>query len=123
MSRGSRKIADVVELAWKKGARFDAWSEFFDEDAWKSAFEECGLSGEKEAQKQYELKDPLPWEHIGAGIDKQFLIEEYSRALEGEKTKDCTFDDKKCSKCAICWNLKCKNEIQGSRNFESSEVS
>ncbi len=117
MSRGSRDTADVVELAWQNGARFDAWSEFFDLDAWQCAANECGVDLEAEAQKSFSIDEDLPWDHIDCGVDKKFLIDEFNRSLDCEKTKDCTFGEAKCSKCAICWNLNCKNVIQETREM------
>ena len=117
MSRGGRKIADVVENAWKNGAKFDAWSEFFDEEAWEEAAETCGVDMQKEAHKSLNLDEPLPWEHIGCGVDKKFLREEFNRALSGKTTQDCTANDEKCTRCAVCWNLPCKNHIQEKRVF------
>ena len=117
MSRGSREIAGVVELAWKKGARFDAWSEFFNLEAWESAAKECDLDLEMEAQKAFSLDEDLPWDHINCGVEKQFFIDEFNRSMKCEKTKDCTSDDAKCSKCALCWNLNCKNVIQETREL------
>ncbi len=117
MSRGGREIADVVELAWKKGAKFDAWTELFDEEAWREASLEAGVDLQKLASKTFDLDDNLPWDHIGCGIDKAFLKEEWDRACKGQTTPDCTGKDQKCEKCAICWNLGCKNCIQGTRSF------
>ena len=122
MSRGGREIADVVELAWKNGAKFDAWSEFFNEEAWAQAAKECNVDLQAEAHKSIELDSLLPWEHIGCGVDKQFLLNELSRSKEGIRTHDCTANVEKCSKCAVCWNLPCKNHIQEAREFNVSEV-
>ena len=117
MSRGDRRIADVVENAWKNGAKFDAWSEFFNEEAWGKSAKECGIDLQSEAHKSIDLDTTLPWEHIGCGVDKKFLIDELERSKAGIKTQDCTANGEKCAKCAVCWNLPCKNHIQNFRKF------
>ena len=122
MSRGGREIADVVELAWKNGSKFDAWSEFFNEEAWIKAAKDCNVDLQAEAHKSIEVDSYLPWEHIGCGVDKQFLLDELARSKEGIKTQDCTANGAKCSKCAVCWNLPCKNHIQETREFSVGEV-
>ncbi len=60
MSRGGREVCDVVETAWRHGARFDAWTEFFSLDTWRAAWE-CGVDMEGIAQGQYETSWVTPW--------------------------------------------------------------
>ena len=117
MSRGGRNIADVVELAWKNGAKFDAWTEFFNEAAWKGAADAVGIDLQALAAKEFSFDEKLPWEHIGCGVDKSFLLEEWKRACKGATTSDCTSKEKNCEKCAVCWNLGCKNCVQGERRY------
>ena len=117
MSRGGRNIADVVELAWKNGAKFDAWTEFFNEEAWKGAADAVGIDLQALAAKEFSFDEKLPWEHIGCGVDKSFLLEEWNRACKGVTTSDCTSKDKKCEKCAVCWNLGCQNCVQRERRY------
>ena len=122
MSRGSREIADVVELAWKNGAKFDAWSEFFNEEAWAQAAKGCNVDLQAEAHKIIPTDSPLPWEHIGCGVDKKFLLNELKLSKEGIRTQDCTANGEKCTKCAVCWNLPCKNHLQEPREFSTEEA-
>lgn len=117
MSRGGREIADVVYKAWLNGARFDAWSEFFNEDAWRLAADSCGIDLQVEAHKTFDVEKPLPWDHIGCGIDKKFLLSELEKSKNESTTPDCTSVGVKCSRCAACWNLPCRNHIEGVREF------
>ncbi len=100
MSRGGREVALLVEEAWKRGARFDAWTEHFSEDAWHEAARALGLDMEAVAHRRLDVADPLPWDHIDSGVTKSFLVRERSRALAGQTTEDCTFSA--CSACGIC---------------------
>lgn len=100
MSRGSRACADMVEAAWRAGARFDAWTELFREDAWRTAAEQTGIDPERIAQVSYEPGYVLPWAHISAGVSQRFLALERARAQRGETTPDCTFGA--CTGCGVC---------------------
>ncbi|MFR3272965.1 MAG: radical SAM protein [Slackia sp.] len=76
MSRGGREVADVVETAWRAGARFDAWTELFSLDGWKAACEACGVSMEGIAQATYDTDYIPPWSHLSAGLFVKFLQRE-----------------------------------------------
>ena len=80
MGRGDRRMANVVENAWKKGARFDLWNETFDYNLWQAAFVECGFDLEKNAQKEFDTGQILPWDHLG-GPQKKYLLSHYNQAL------------------------------------------
>ena len=123
MSRGDRKIADLVELAWKCGARFDAWTEMFDEEAWASAASELDLDLEELAHKEYDFDETLPWDHISCGVDKEFLLSERKLAEKGDVTGDCTSSACKCSKCGVCFDLHCSNKLQDVRSFSDAAFS
>jgi len=89
LSRGDRRLGQVVHRAWQLGARFDAWDELLDESLWWRAFAEAGLDPNFYARRERPLDEVLPWDHIDVGVRKRFLIEEYQRSLRGETTIDC----------------------------------
>jgi len=89
LSRGDRRLGQVIHRAWQSGARFDAWDELFDEGLWWRAFTEAGLDPNFYARRERALNEVLPWDHIDVGVRKEFLIEEYQRSLRGETTVDC----------------------------------
>lgn len=113
MSRGGREVADVVEAAWKRGARFDAWTEFFDEKAWAEAFEEAGVDARSIAETTYDSTHAMPWAHISCGVDDGFLAKERELAYEGVTTEDCTFGS--CTLCGVCPSLRVTNVLQEDR--------
>lgn len=88
LARGGRETADVIERAYERGARFDSWKEYFNFDTWMQALADCGQTLEQHLRAR-ELDEFLPWEIIDAGVDKQFLIKEYEKALEEKTTMDC----------------------------------
>ncbi len=97
VARGDRRIAAVIHRAWRLGCRFDAWAEHFRFDLWSEAFAAEGLDIHAEAEKKLSPEDPLPWDHISAGVRKRFLVREYQRALRAELSPDC-----RSGKCLAC---------------------
>ncbi len=81
MGRGDRRYADVIEAAWRHGARFDLWDECFDYTRWQEAFAEGGLDLEQAAQRGFAPDEFLPWEHLG-GPDKSYLLTHHDAALQ-----------------------------------------
>ena len=88
-ARGDRKVADVIETAWRQGAKFDAWSEYFDFDRWQAAFEACGVDPAFYANRTREKDELLPWDVTSVGVTKNFLWRERERAYEAVITPDC----------------------------------
>ena len=113
MSRGGREVADWVEAAWRRGARFDAWTELFNEEAWTGAAEELGLDPAAIAQAEFPTDYVLPWAHITAAVSPKFLARERERAAAGVTTPDCTFEN--CSACGACPTLGVDIELQQER--------
>ena len=113
MSRGGREVADWVEAAWRRGARFDAWTELFNEEARTGAAEELGLDPAAIAQAEFPTDYVLPWAHITAAVSPKFLARERERAAAGITTPDCTFEN--CSACGACPTLGVDIELQQER--------
>lgn len=113
MSRSGREAADLVEGAWRRGARFDAWSECFREDAWRDAAADVGIDVDAVAQTSYPTDYVMPWDHISCGASVRWLARERERADLGQTTPDCTFD--RCSACGVCMNLGTENMLATDR--------
>lgn len=109
-AKGSRRVADVLYEAWKKGCRFDGWSEHFDYDKWLQAFDEIGIEPAAYANRRIEFEEKLPWDHIKVGLKKEFLINEYKQAVNYNLTEDCRFV--KCSDCGVCPEVELGNVLQ-----------
>lgn len=113
MSRGGREAAAWVEEAWRRGARFDAWTEHFNEEAWIGAAEALGIDPARIAQADFPTDYVLPWAHITAAVSPKFLARERARAQEGVTTPDCTFEN--CSACGACPTLGAEIELMEER--------
>ena len=95
-ARGDRRVADVIEEAWRNGAKFDSWSEYFDFQRWQDAFASCGLSMDFYATRQRDKDEVLPWDMISTGVSKRFLWREREQCYQNKITPDCR---KQCTGC------------------------
>jgi radical SAM family uncharacterized protein len=98
LTRGGRRLGDVIENAWKKGARFDAWRDQYRQDIWEQAFDECNIKPAQYIFGERSIDEAFPWDHISAGINKAFLKKEYFNAKDGVLRIDCA---ENCSNCGI----------------------
>lgn len=113
LSRGGRDLSGVIMGAWRRGARFDAWTEQFDLARWEDAAREEGIDLRAVAQTPFELEARLPWEHVSPGVSRGFLLREWRRAMKAETTPDCTRTS--CTGCGICPTLHAENVLVGDR--------
>ena len=88
-ARGDRKMADVLEAAWRLGCRFDGWTDQFSFENWMKAFEQCGVDPAFYANRRREKGELLPWAFIDAGVTEAYLWREHERAMRAEVTPDC----------------------------------
>jgi radical SAM family uncharacterized protein/radical SAM-linked protein len=117
VGRSDRRLAPVIEAAWRAGAGLDAWFESAERShaAWTQAIEAAGLAPRYRALEmgawsaaeslspenlQAFCRQPLPWDHIDSGVDKDWLAADLARALAAAVVPDCSFDG--CSHCGVC---------------------
>ncbi len=98
LARGDRRLAKVIEQAWRDGAKFDAWQEHFNFQRWLQAFQSAGLDPDFYAHRERTYQETLPWEHIDSGVRKSFLWEDYQLSLQGITQEDCRDG---CQHCGI----------------------
>lgn len=89
LARGDRRLSAVILEAYKGGAIFDAWSEYFKADVWEAAFAACGTDVAFYTTRTRSTDEILPWDFINIGVDKTFLIREWERAMAGELSPNC----------------------------------
>ena len=89
LARGDRRMCKVLETAWRKGSKLDAWEEYFSLDRWLEAFEECGLDPHFYANRTRSLDEKMPWDMISSGVTTAYLRRERERAFAGVTTPDC----------------------------------
>ena len=88
LARGDRRLAPVIESAWRAGARFDGWDEVFDEQHWTGALAEHGVDVAAYLGTR-PVSARLPWDHIDVGLEEGFLLGEYKKALKGRASPPC----------------------------------
>jgi len=81
IGRGDRRLCSVIETAWRSGARFDLWNECFDYELWRSAFDKFGMDIEAAAQRQFDVDEILPCEHL-AGPKTKYLLGHLDEAMK-----------------------------------------
>lgn len=114
VSKMGRRGFDLIMAAWKRGCRFDAWSDQFDYPAWQAAAGDIGIDLEDVACEQFDLEARLPWDHTSPGVSKGYLQREWRRAMSAEVTPDCTFTS--CTGCGVCPSLGVSNVLVGERS-------
>jgi hypothetical protein len=103
LSRGDRRMAEAVERAWRKGAKFDAWNEHFLENAWAEALAEEGLTTTFYTHRKRTVDEIFPWEHIDVAVTKKFLTQDYLMSQAQETRIDCRHQ---CFACGILPKLR-----------------
>lgn len=96
LARGDRRLGQVIRKVYEKGGFYDAWGEYYSNDRWLEAIEECGLSVDFYAHRERPLDEILPWDFIDCGVTKEFLKREWEKALQEEVSENCS---RKCQGC------------------------
>ncbi|MGN0468157.1 MAG: TIGR03960 family B12-binding radical SAM protein [Acutalibacteraceae bacterium] len=96
LARGDRRLADVIEYAWRHGCKFDSWDDSLKYDVWLEAFDALGIDPLFYSSRKRSFDEVLPWDHLDYGIRKEFLISENIKAHKNETTPHCRI------KCAGC---------------------
>ena len=96
LSRGDRRVGGVIEAAWRRGARMEAWSDYFDYRRWLDAFADCGLDPVFYATRERAEDECLPWSRVDMGVNTSLLLRERHRAYDAQLSPDCRVA---CSAC------------------------
>jgi len=89
LSRGDRRVGAAIFGAWQRGAKFDAWGEYFRGERWKEAFDEAGVDTEWFSHRELDTEEPLPWDHIDSGVTKSYLRGQWRDVLSDRTVADC----------------------------------
>jgi len=99
-SRGDRRLSRLLTAAYRRGCRFDGWSDQFQFHSWQKAFEDTQTDTDFYTSRPRSMDEPLPWDHIDSGVSKEYLRAERQRALAAEPTPDCR--NGVCNNCGVC---------------------
>ncbi len=104
LSRGDRRVGKVIERVWSAGGRFDGWSEHFSYERWVDAaaaeLTPLGVSLAWFTTREREEHEVLPWDHLDAGLDKEWLWADWQDSLAGQEQDDCRWTP--CFDCGVC---------------------
>jgi radical SAM superfamily enzyme YgiQ (UPF0313 family) len=99
-SRGDRRMGAVIERVWRAGGTFQEWSERFDLALWEAALTAEGLSVDEVCHRDRDADEALPWDHISAGLHRDFLWGDWQDALASVAVEDCRWTP--CYDCGAC---------------------
>ena len=99
LSRGGRDTAALIERAWRRGARFDAWAECSRPEAWRAALADLGLAA-NDCLRERDEREALPWEVVSYGIERSWFLGERRKAYAEALTEDCRAG--RCTACGVC---------------------
>ncbi|NLT29076.1 MAG: TIGR03960 family B12-binding radical SAM protein [Propionibacterium sp.] len=110
LSRGDRRLGAVIEAVWRAGGRFDGWSEHFSYQRWMDAAADTltGVDVDWYTTRERDYDEVLPWDHLDAGLDRDWLWEDWQDALDEVNVDDCRWTP--CFDCGVCQHL--DTEIQ-----------
>jgi radical SAM family uncharacterized protein len=107
LSRGDRRVAPIIEAVWRDGGRFDGWSEHFSYQRWAGCAERClegsGIDLDWYTTRERDYAEVLPWDHLDAGLDREWLWEDWQDALDEVEVDDCRWTP--CFDCGVCPQL------------------
>ncbi len=96
LARGDRRIAKVLREVYAKGCLFDAWGEYFQNDVWLQAFEDCGLDIDFYTTRERSLDEIFPWDFLSCGVTKEFLKREWLKSKEEQVSPNCRMQCQGC---------------------------
>jgi radical SAM family uncharacterized protein len=103
VSRGDRRMGAVVEHVWRNGGTFQEWSEHFDLGLWSAGLEEAGLDFGECVYRHRDQHEVLAWDHVSAGLHRDFLWQDFQEALAEHGLEDCRWTP--CYDCGACTGL------------------
>lgn len=107
LSRGDRRVGRVIEAVWRDGGIFDGWSEHFSHERWMesaaAALDGTGVDVAWYTTRPRRFDEVLPWDHLDAGLERDWLWEDWQDALAEHDVADCRWNG--CYTCGVCQGL------------------
>jgi len=120
LTRADRRAADLIEAAWRHGARLETWDEHLNFEAWEAAIEETGFDWEFQFRER-DLNERLPWDHIDVLMPKKWFQQDWLRAMELKYAQDCRAG--KCHLCGVIYRERdlCKHMLKNQKQGRAEE--
>ncbi len=100
LTRGDRRLGPVIEQVWRNGGTFQEWGEHFNVSTWDQAMADHGLDVEFFTYRHRDEDEVFPWDHLNAGLHKDFLWQDWRDALDEHGLEDCRWTP--CYDCGAC---------------------
>lgn len=100
-ARGDRRLGAVLLRAHELGCKLDGWNECFNLEAWRKAFDDCGIDMNFYTRAR-EYDEILPWEIVDIGVTRDFMISENEKAKQAATTPNCREKCSGCGAAALC---------------------
>lgn len=111
-SRGDRRIGAVIERVWRAGGTFQEWSEHFQIERWMDAMAAEGLDADWYVTRHRTEDEILPWDHIAAGLHRDFLWQDWQASLAAHGLPDCRWTP--CYDCGVCTDYALEHVVASS---------
>ena len=95
-ARGDRRLNQVILKAYEMGCMYDAWSEYYKNALWLSAFDRCGVDPDFYSARERKEDEIFPWDFLDCGVTKEFLLREWHKAKKEAVTPNCRMQ---CNNC------------------------
>jgi radical SAM superfamily enzyme YgiQ (UPF0313 family) len=112
-SRGDRRIGRVIERVWRAGGTFQEWGEHFEVGRWLDAMAAEGLDPDWYVTRHRAGDEVLPWDHLAAGLHRDFLWQDWQAALAEHGLPDCRWTP--CYDCGVCTDYALEHVVASSR--------
>jgi radical SAM family uncharacterized protein len=112
VSRGDRRMGAVIENVWRAGGTFQEWSEHFDLGLWTDALDAAGVTFDDAVYRHRPEDEVLPWDHVSAGLHRDFLWQDWQEALAEHGLEDCRWTP--CYDCGACTGLGVEHVVASS---------
>jgi len=109
ISRGDRRVAELIFKAWQDGCKFDAWDERFQPEKWHRIANEMGTPLEELACTEREVGSDQPWDVVHIGLNNWWMVKEWEKAMAQLETAPCS--ENLCHACGVCTELDTNHEL------------
>ncbi len=122
LARGDRRLSQVILSVYKKGCFYDAWSEYFRNDAWEESMAECGLNTWFYSHRERDLDEIFPWDFIDCGVTKEFLKREWLKARDGQISENCMVRCQGCGAARFGGGICFESKYAGTESCDMIET-
>lgn len=92
LARGDRRVSGILQAVHKNNGN------------WAKTMKASLINPSFFLHRKRAKEEIFPWDFIDHGIHRDFLWNEYQRAMEGKTTRPCPLQPHQCTVCGVCQN-------------------